>query len=181
MDCNEIKIDDLSFRKYISKEEISNRVINICEELNKYYKNKEPIVIGVLNGCIYFMMDILNKCDFSYRIEFIKAKSYKGMHSEKLNVDYFLSDKLLTGKDILIVEDIIDTGKTMNKIYNKILKCEPNDLRVITLLSKIDKINNKIDIDWSGFKIENKYVIGYGLDYNNLFRNLKDIYKLNEK
>ena len=181
MKKNSIEIDNMIFDKYISNEEIKDRLSSLCEELNSYYKNKEPMVIGVLNGCIYFMMDMLDSCTFSYTIDFIKAKSYKGMKSDKLSVDYFLSDADFENKDILIVEDIIDSGKTMKYIYNKIKNCQPNDLKVITLLTKVEKIGKDIEIDWSAFEIENKFVIGYGLDYNNLFRNLKDIYKLNEK
>ena len=180
MKDDKIIIDDLMFEKYILKNEINDRNIVLSKELNDFYKNKNPLIIGVLNGCIYFMMDILDLCNFDYSVDFIRAKSYKGMESTKLNIEYFSDKKLIKDKYILIVEDIIDSGKTISNIHKKLILCQPKDIKIISLLSKVDTVD-EIAIDWCGFKIENKYVIGYGLDYNNLFRNLKDIYKLNEK
>ena len=180
MKDDKIIIDDLIFEKYILENDVYKRNVELSKELNDFYKDKNPLVIGVLNGCIYFMMDILNLCDFDYSVDFIRAKSYRGMESAKLNIEYFSDKKLIKDKYILIVEDIIDSGKTISNIYKKLSTCKPKNIKIISLLSKVESVD-EIDIDWCGFKIENKYVIGYGLDYNNLFRNLKDIYKLNEE
>ena len=169
-------IDDLVFKKYIDQQQIQDRVKDLTSSLNSYYKGKQPVVIGVLNGCIYFMMDLLKETTFDYSIEFIRAKSYVGMNSSTLSVDLFSSDNL-KGKHVLIIEDIIDTGKTISKIYSKIKKLNPLDIKVATLLHKVDVNQSTIKISWSGFNIDDKFVIGYGLDYNSLFRNLKDIYK----
>ena len=126
------------------------------------------------------MMDLLKRVNFKYEIDFIKASSYQGTKSMDLNLDSIESDKF-KNKNILIVEDIIDTGKTMNKIYSDIQKCNPKDIKLITLLNKNTKNRNlQFEIDWIGFNIIDKYVIGYGMDYNNLFRYLKDVYIENE-
>ncbi len=176
----DLLIDSKVFSKYILDHEINNIVIKLSNELNNCYKNKSPLIIGITNGCIYFMMDLLKKVNFKYEIDFIKASSYQGTKSMDLNLDNIESNKF-KNKDILIVEDIIDTGKTMNKIYSDILKCNPKDIKLITLLNKNTKNRNlQFEIDWVGFNIVDKYVIGYGMDYNNLFRYLKDIYIENE-
>ena len=172
-------IDNNTFVKYINKDQIKLRIEELSLSLTDYYKNKEPLVIGVLNGCIYFMMDLLKESSFNYSIEFIKAKSYIGMKSSKLSID-FSSIGNIEGKNILLVEDIIDTGKTISKIYKEIEDLKPADIKVATLLHKVEVNQSSVNIDWCGFEIDDKFVIGYGLDYNSLFRNLKDIYKKDE-
>ena len=176
-----IIINKINFKKYISSNEIEEEIIKLSMKLNKYYYGKRPTIIGILNGSIYFMMDLLKNIKFEYRIDFIKASSYKGTKSKKLSYDKILYEKF-QGKDVLIVEDIIDTGKTMNNIYNDLLNCKPNDIKVISLLDKSYKQRQlTFSLDWIGFNIIDKYVIGYGMDYNNLFRYLKDIYIEDEK
>jgi hypoxanthine phosphoribosyltransferase len=172
-------VDDLVFKKYIDQQSIKSRVGELTTSLNNYYEGKQPVIIGVLNGCIYFMMDLLKETTFDYSIEFIRVKSYVGMNSSKLSVDLFSSDNI-KGKHVLIIEDIIDTGKTISKICNKINDLSPVDIQVATLLHKVDVNQSSIKISWSGFDIDDKFVIGYGLDYNSLFRNLKDIYIKND-
>ena len=181
MNNDKITIDNLVFNKYIKEQDIIDKISQLSTELNKFYYKKNPLVIGVLNGCIYFMMDLLKIVDFSYSIDFIKAKSYKGMKSGNLNIQSSINPEQITDKYILIVEDIIDSGNTIKSIYSYIEKCNPKDIKIISLLTKVDQISSELSIDWYGFQIENNYVIGYGLDYNNLFRNLKDIYKINEE
>ena len=181
MHKDKIEIDGLVFNKYIKENDIKRKIFSLSGELNKYYLNKNPLIIGILNGCIYFMMDLLKSVDFSYEIDFIKAKSYKGMKSDNLNIDFSIDSIDIKEKYILIVEDVIDSGKTITHIYDHIKSLNPKDIKIISLLTKVDKVDNRLSINWHGFKIGNNYVIGYGLDYNNLFRNLRDIYKVNEK
>lgn len=178
---NIIQIDGMSFKKYISSDRIDARINDLAKELNSYYENKEPIIVGVLNGSIYFMIDLIKKLNFKYQIDFIKASSYKGTKRMNLASDILEKNKY-EDKDVLIVEDIIDSGNTMNKIYNDLIDCNIKNFKVITLLDKQIKSRNILfTINWSGFNIIDKYVIGFGLDYNNLFRYLKDIYIENEK
>ncbi len=176
----ELLIDSKVFIKYILEDEINDIVIKLSNELSEHYKDKSPLILGVTNGCIYFMMDLLKKVDFQYEIDFIKASSYQGTESMELSLDKIEFDKF-KNKNVLIIEDIIDTGKTMNKIYSDIIKCKPKDVKIITLLNKNTKKRDlQFQIDWIGFNIIDKYVIGYGMDFNNLFRYLKDIYIENE-
>jgi|TARA_B100001250_G_scaffold59711_1_gene46520 hypoxanthine phosphoribosyltransferase len=173
-----IKYKNHNFKKYLTENDIFERINELAEILNKSYKGKNPIIVGVLNGCVFFMMDLLKKCNFDYEISFISAKSYKGNKRGKLSVEEV--DESFRDRDIIIVEDIIDSGHTIKEIYSRFSSMNPISLKVITLLNK----NIAKDIDMidclTAFDIENKFVIGYGLDYNNLFRNLKDIYIDNE-
>ena len=173
-----IKYKNHNFKKYLTENDIFERTNELAEILNKSYKGKNPIIVGVLNGCVFFMMDLLKKCNFDYEISFISAKSYKGNKRGKLSVEEI--DESFRDRDIIIVEDIIDSGHTIKEIYSRFSSMNPISLKVITLLNK----NIAKDIDMidclTAFDIENKFVIGYGLDYNNLFRNLKDIYIDNE-
>ena len=181
MKNSRITHNKIIFNKYINREQINSRILELSKDLNKYYKNKNPLIIGVLNGCIYFMMDLLNNFNFNYTIDFIRARSYSGKKSGKLNLEVF-NKSLYSNKNILLIEDIIDSGKTLHNICKKINLYKPKELKIITLLNKNkDDRDLSIKIDWHGFNIDRKYVIGYGLDYDNLFRYLKDIYIENEK
>ncbi len=171
-----INYDKSTFEVYINNQKIENRIIEISNELNIDFKDKNPIFIGVLNGCIYFMMDLLKNIEFDYEIDFVKVKSYIGMKQYDISSS-LLDFEYLKNKNVIIVEDIIDSGNTINFLYNEIMKNDPKSCTVITLLKK-EKVKNfdKDKINYFGFEIKNKFVIGYGLDINNLFRNLKDIY-----
>ena len=171
-----INYDKSTFEVYINNQKIENRIREISNELNIDFKDKNPIFIGVLNGCIYFMMDLLKNVEFNYEIDFVKVKSYIGMKQYDISSS-LLDFEYLKNKNVIIVEDIIDSGNTINFLYNEIMKNDPKSCTVITLLKK-EKVKNfdKDKINYFGFEIKNKFVIGYGLDINNLFRNLKDIY-----
>ena len=171
-----INYDKSTFEVYINNQKIENRIREISNELNIDFKDKNPIFIGVLNGCIYFMMDLLKNIEFDYEIDFVKVKSYIGMKQYDISSS-LLDFEYLKNKNVIIVEDIIDSGNTINFLYNEIMKSDPKSCTVITLLKK-EKVKNfdKDKINYFGFEIKNKFVIGYGLDINNLFRNLKDIY-----
>ena len=171
-----INYDKSTFEVYINNQKIKNRIKEISNELNLDFKDKNPIFIGVLNGCIYFMMDLLKNIEFDYEIDFVKVKSYIGMKQYDISSS-LLDFEYLKNKNVIIVEDIIDSGNTINFLYNEIMKNDPKSCTVITLLKK-EKVKNfdKDKINYFGFEIKNKFVIGYGLDINNLFRNLKDIY-----
>ena len=171
-----INYDKSTFEVYITNQKIENRIREISNELNIDFKDKNPIFIGVLNGCIYFMMDLLKNIEFDYEIDFVKVKSYIGMKQYDISSS-LLDFEYLKNKNVIIVEDIIDSGNTINFLYNEIMQNNPKSCTIITLLKK-EKVKNfdKDKINYFGFEIKNKFVIGYGLDINNLFRNLKDIY-----
>ena len=177
-----ININNDSYRIYITENEINSKVKELSLELNDYFYDKNPIIIGVLKGSVFFMMDIIKHLNIKYEIDFIDVKSYVNTKNTKPKLkDIGTVD--VKNRNILIVEDIVDTGNTLSLLYEYYNDKNINDIKVISLLLK-DRIQNndmKNHVDWHGFKVEDKYVIGYGLDINNLFRELKDIYIKDEK
>ena len=123
------------FEVYITNKEIKKRIKEIANDLNTDFISERPIFIGVLNGCIYFMMDLLKEIKFDYEIDFVKIKSYVGMEQHDISSD-LLDYTFLKDKNIIIVEDIIDSGNTINFLYEKIMTCNPKSCTVITLLKK---------------------------------------------
>lgn len=177
-----VKYKNYIFKKYILHKDIISRIKDVANCINEEYSHiaatskEKPVFLGVLTGSIYFMMDLLKSINFDYEIDFIKIKSYSDMKQK--NVVFENADISKYGnRNIIIIEDIIDSGNTINLLYDKIMDSNPEKCSIVTLLKK-EKIKNfdEDKIDYYGFEIKNKYVIGYGLDINNLFRNLKDIY-----
>tara|TARA_Y100001970_G_C13933198_1_gene699359 strand:+ start:227 stop:769 length:543 start_codon:yes stop_codon:yes gene_type:complete len=175
-----IKYKDKNFIEYLSSDVIQRSIKKIARDINFEYKNKSPLFIGVLNGSVPFMMDLLNHIDIDYQYEFMKISSYNSMNRDKIKLLLDIDADRIKNNDIIIVEDIIDSGNTIEYLRNKMLACNPNSLKVVTLLCKSKKTSLS---DWYCFELKkNKYVIGYGLDINNLFRNLNSIYiENNEK
>ena len=177
-----ININNDSYIIYLNENEISSKVKELSQKLNEYYYDKNPIIIGVLKGSVFFMIDIIKNLKFKYEIDFIDVKSYIDTNNTNPKLKD-ISTVNVSNRNILIVEDIVDTGNTLSLLYQYYKNKNANDIKVISLLLK-DKIANndmKNNVDWHGFKIVDKYVIGYGLDINNLFRELKDIYIKDEK
>tara|TARA_Y100001970_G_scaffold128194_1_gene158324 strand:+ start:161 stop:691 length:531 start_codon:yes stop_codon:yes gene_type:complete len=171
--------DNKKFEKFISNKEITNRVLDLSKELNKYYKYEDVVIICVLNGSVMVLNELVKKIDFKYSIDYIEASSYKGRTKTSGTIDVIQDITTnITDKNIVIIEDIVDTGTTLNFIYNKFLKMNPKDIKIFSLLYKEDKYKFDIKIDWYGFKIQDKFTIGYGMDYNFKFRGLNDIYAL---
>ena len=167
-----------NLEKYISEQDISNRVKEISNEVSLSYCDKNPILIGVLNGSFIFMSDLIRHLNIDCEIDFIKISSYSGKKSNgKINMTKGL-DLEIKNRSVIIIEDIIDTGKSINYLYDYVDNLNPKDIAVISLLAKksISKLNFKID--FIGFEISSEFVVGYGLDYKQKLRNLKSIYKL---
>ena len=162
--------------KIISSSSIDLRVIEIANDINNRYCSKSPIVIGVLNGSFIFLADLVRNLNFDVEISFIKASSYVGKQkSDIIKFDLFNFDNI-KGKDIIIIEDIVDTGDTVSKIRNKMIN-KANSIAIAAFLLKPNKAKVNFKIDWVGFEIPDQFVVGYGLDYNQKFRNLKGIYQ----
>ena len=162
--------------RIISSNAINKRVAEIANDINKKYFSKSPLVIGVLNGCFIFLADLVRNLNFDVEIRFIKANSYIGnKKSNIIKFDFFNFDNI-KGKDIIIIEDIVDTGDTVSKIRNKMIN-KANSVAIAAFLLKPNKAKINFEIDWVGFEIPDEFVVGYGLDYNQKFRNLKGIYQ----
>lgn len=158
---------------------IQNRIKEMAEEIDRVYAGKNIIAICVLRGAIYFAVDLTKKMKTSIEIDFVKVSSYEGTESTgKINLKMDISENI-EGRDVLIIEDIIDTGFTLNFLREHILSKNPNSLKIAVLADKEERRIVEVPIDFVGFKIPNKYIVGYGFDYNNTYRNLPYIGSMN--
>jgi len=177
----EVSILDKTFSLFISSDKIQNRVNEIASDLNKRNNGQNPLFLAILNGSFIFASDLLKKISFGCEISFIKLASYTGTtSSEKITTMIGLSESL-KGKDIIILEDIIDTGRTMKILLEMINDHNPGSISIVSLLLKKDALIEDIKPDYVGFEVPDKFLVGYGLDYNSFGRNLESIYILNEK
>ena len=164
---------------YIKKKEIKARIKEIAKEIQKEYKGKVPVFIGVLNGAFIFMSDLIREVNIDCEIDFYKLSSYGDKKISSGNVKSLKNINAdIEGRDVIVVEDIIDSGLSIKYIKEDIMKRNPKSLKMCALLYKkgISKLDFKID--YIGFKIPNKFVVGYGLDYAQKYRNLKEIFVL---
>jgi hypoxanthine phosphoribosyltransferase len=173
-----IKVHDKSFDTYLSEEVIQNRIKEIAAEISRDYAGKRPLFIAILNGSFMFAADLFKHLSINAEICFIKLASYKGMKSSGNVVTSIGLEDDLFGKDVVIVEDIVDTGKTLHNFLPKLLHQQPKSLKIASLLHKPEATEYPLQLDYIGFDIPNKFVVGYGLDYDGLGRNLKEIYQL---
>ncbi len=175
-----VQVQDLSFETYIDKKTIKQRVEEIGKELTKEFKGKNPILLAILNGSFVFAADLVRACNFEHEISFIKLTSYEGTTSSgKVTTQIGLQEDL-TDRAVILVEDIIDTGTTIYHFLPTLKKFNPKSITIVSLLQKPTALKFPLKVDYIGFEIPNKFVVGYGLDYNGLGRNLEDIYQLKE-
>jgi hypoxanthine phosphoribosyltransferase len=173
-----IKLHDKSFDTYLSEETIQKKIQELAEAINQDYKDKRPLFIAILNGSFMFAADLFKHLTIDAEISFIKLASYKGMKSSGNIITSIGLDHDLYDRDVIIVEDIVDTGKTLNVFLPQLHHQQPKSLRIAALLHKPEATQFPLTIDYVGFSIPNKFVVGYGLDYDGLGRNLKEIYQL---
>ncbi|MBI5372614.1 MAG: hypoxanthine phosphoribosyltransferase [Sphingobacteriales bacterium] len=173
-----IEVHDKSFETYLSEEMIQQRVKELADAVNADYAGKRPLFIAILNGSFMFAADLFKHLTIEAEICFIKLASYKGMKSSGNVVTSIGLEDDLFGKEVIIVEDIVDTGKTLHNFLPKLGHQQPRSLRIATLLHKSEATEYPLKPDYVGFVIPNKFVVGYGLDYNGLGRNLKEIYQV---
>ncbi|MBA2500893.1 MAG: hypoxanthine phosphoribosyltransferase [Chitinophagaceae bacterium] len=173
-----ITIHDKQFETYISAEEIQQKVKQIAEAINTDYAGKMPLFIPVLNGAFMFAADLFKYINIPAEVSFIKLASYKGMKSSGNVITAIGLDYDLYNRDVVIVEDIVDTGKTLNKFLPSLEHQQPASLKIAALLHKPEATIYPLSIAYTGFIIPNKFVVGYGLDYDGQGRNLKEIYQV---
>ncbi len=173
-----IRVHDKTFETYLNEETIQARVKEIAEALNKDYAGRRPLFIAILNGSFMFASDLFKCLTIDAEICFIKLASYKGMKSTGNVITTIGLDDDLFGKDVIIIEDIVDTGKTLYNFLPKLEHQQPASIKLVALLHKPDATKFPLTIDYTGFSIPEKFVVGYGLDYDGLGRNLKEIYQL---
>jgi len=173
-----IKVHDKEFIPYLTAEEIDEQVTRIAAEINRDYHGRKPLFIAILNGAFIFAADLFKQIDIEAEIAFIKLASYKGVKSTGNVITAIGLDAELYGRDVIIIEDIVDTGKTLSQFLPQLEHQHPASLKIAALLHKPDAMVHPIKIDYLGFTIPNKFVLGYGLDYDGLGRNIKEIYQL---
>ncbi|MGB3006874.1 MAG: hypoxanthine phosphoribosyltransferase [Chitinophagaceae bacterium] len=173
-----MKVHDKLFDTYLSEEVILNRIKEMAAEINKDYADKKPLFIAILNGSFMFAADLFKQLNIEAELCFIKLASYKGLKSTGNVVTSIGLEDDIFNKDVIIVEDIVDTGKTLHKFLPKLIHQQPRSLKIATLLHKSEATVYPLTLDYIGFDIPNKFVVGYGLDYDGLGRNLKEIYQL---
>lgn len=164
----------------IGEREIQTRVEQLAEEISQQYKGESLLVVGILRGAVMFMVDLLKNLKLDdVQIDFMSASSYGSstVSSGKINIKKDLSDSI-EGRNVLIVEDIIDTGNTLHYLIEYLQKDNPKSIRLCTLFDKPERREKEVSVDWVGFDIPNKFIVGYGLDYAQKYRNLPYIAEL---
>ena len=156
----------------IDEKKLEERISEIAKQIEKDYKNKEIIFLGILKGSIPFMWELAKRVKNKVKFEFIEVSSYQGTESTGKIVLHKDIKESVEGKDVIIIEDILDTGRTLNYLKEKLLQKNPNSLKIATLLNKPSRRISDIEVDYTGFEIEDKFVIGFGLDYDQIYRNL---------
>jgi hypoxanthine phosphoribosyltransferase len=176
-----ITVHDKTFVPYLPETLILEKVKELAAELDKDYAGKKPLFIAILNGSFMFTADLFKYLTIEAEICFIKLASYKGTKSTGQVVTAIGLDTDINDRHIVILEDIIDTGKTMNEFLPQLRNQQPASLKVAVLLHKPDATVFPVTIDYCCFSIPNKFVLGYGLDYDGLGRNLRGLYQLSEQ
>ena len=166
----------------ISPDLVQKRVCEIGQEISVKYKGKVPIIIGVLNGAFLFMADLVRNLSIQFEVDFIKIDSY-GDNTMSAGTVRLLKDISadITGRDVIVVEDIVDTGLSLNFLKHRMEEASPKSLSFVTFLYKPDVASQDLSIDWVGFKIDDHYVVGYGLDLKQIYRGLPGIYAVNKE
>ena len=170
--------NNYSLDKLIDQKLIEKRVCELSEEISSHFPlDEDLIVLCILNGSILFCSDLIKNMGTNIILDTIRVKSYHKTEKRNLNILNDINSNI-EGKNVLIVEDIVDSGQTISFLYNYINDKNPNDIKIVSFLFKPDVYKLNIKIDWVGFRIGDDFVVGYGLDYNEKFRNFKDIYRL---
>ena len=174
----QVRLNDKTFRLYKSENEILSAVRQVAHQINEDYISKRPLLIPVLNGSFMFASDLIKELMLDCELCFIKAASYAGTSSTGAVNTIIGLNQEVEGRHIIIIEDIVDTGNTLAKILPIFYEQNPASLKVASLLYKPMALKNDLKIDYVGMEIPNEFIVGYGLDYDGLGRNLRDIYQV---
>ena len=175
-----IRVHDKQFEPYLTTDQVQEVIKRLAAELSRDYDGKKPLFIPVLNGAFMFAADLFKHLSIEAEISFIKLASYKGTKSTGRVLTAIGLDTDIYQRHVVIVEDIVDTGKTLSEFLPQLKHQHPASIKICALLHKPEATVNPLNIDYLGFTIPNKFVVGYGLDYDGLGRNIPEIYKLAE-
>lgn len=174
----EITIHDKVFEPYITEEQINTRIDVLAHELDTSYRDASPVLISVLNGSFIFAADLFRKMTVPAEITFVKVSSYSGTQTTGNVKELIGLDYRIEGRDVIIIEDIVDTGITIHALLSQIKNRQPKSIKVCTLLNKPSRREIDVPVHYAGFEIPDRFVVGYGLDLDGLGRNLPHIYQL---
>ena len=172
-----MQIKDLQFKEFISKLKVQEQVSVLAAQINRDYKDKSPVFVPILNGSFMFAADLIKQIELPCRISFVKVSSYSGTASSGQLKTLIGLEESLFNQDIIIVEDIIDSGLTLQRIVEELKSLGTKSVEVVALLRKQTAREKPIEVKYVGFEIENEFVLGYGLDYDGFGRNKEDIYQ----
>ena len=175
-----IKIKDKSFRVSIPEAEIKTRVKALAEQMSKDLEGKNPIFLAVLNGAFIFAADLMREMTIPCEISFVKLASYQGTTSTGKVKEVFGINENLSGRTVVIVEDIVESGQTMKQMIESLGTRNPTSVHICSLFFKPEKLKEELTLDYVAFRIPDDFILGYGLDYDGLGRELKDVYTIVE-
>lgn len=171
-----IQVKDKTFKPYLNSESIQKRIEEMAERINRDYAGKNPLLLCVLNGAFMFAADLMKKLTIDCEISFVRVKSYQGTQSTSELKELLGLTEDIAGRDIILIEDIVDTGHTLSLLLQDLESRKPDSLRIAVLLYKPDAVTVQLSLDYVAFEIPNDFIVGYGLDYDGYGRNLNDIY-----
>lgn len=176
MSSQTVTCHDKSFKLYLPEAEILNDIKTVAQKLNEDYADKQPIFVAILNGSFMFAADLLKEVIIPCEISFVKVASYLNTASTGQVKELVGLKEDITGRHVVLLEDIVDTGNTMVALFETLKSQNPASLEIATLLQKPECLQHELEVKYVGREIPNEFVIGYGLDYNGLGRNLRNIY-----
>lgn len=174
----EVRIQDKSFREFITKEVIQAKVEELAERINNDLSGKDVVFLGILNGAFLFAADLFRRINFEARISFVKLASYQGTSSTGTVKELIGWNEDIRNNTVVIIEDIVDTGHTLERIMGELTIRNVSEIRIATMFLKPDAYQKSFVIDYVGMEIPDDFVVGYGLDYNGFGRNLQSVYSL---
>ncbi len=177
---DKVKILDKSFGIFIDENTIKSRITELGKQISNDFENKTPIFLSILNGSFMFASDLLKETNIDCKISFLKMASYLGTTTSGTVKQLIGLNEDIKGKPVIVLEDIVDTGITIENIIKQLQAYEPSEIHIATLLFKPEAYKKDIKIDYVGFEIPNKFIVGYGLDYDGFGRNLKHIYQITD-
>ena len=175
-----MQIHDQHFELFIPFESIQKRIKELADKINEDYRDKNPLFLSILNGAFIFTADLFREVSIPAEVSFIRLKSYRKMETSGKVKELLGLEQNIFNRNIIIIEDIVDTGRTLNHILDEFTELGSKSIEILTLLYKPEANVIPVDLKYVGFEIPNKFVVGYGLDYDGYGRNLKDIYKVIE-
>lgn len=171
-----IKLHDKQFKPFIDSSRIQEAILALANKINQDYKDKQPLFIGVLNGSFLFVADLVREFNGNCDVSFMKMASYEGTSTTGVVNELIGLNEEITGRHVIVLEDIVDTGNTLEKLFQELEKQNPESLEIATLLFKPKAYQKDIPVKYVAMEVGNEFLVGYGLDYDGLGRNLKDIF-----